>query len=192
MPGWRYKSVGCGAETSPVARIQRAQIDLGRARPVGGARPRCGTRSTLTRNRSPYTLLPTDGWSAPANRENRYRAQEARFQRSGPDSGPGIRYLILGPPLCPYGIAYRMAYGFLIVIIVFLSLGSGLGARPRSGASGPCIALPPLPSAIRKLLATHFLAQRATRSRPKRSILNAGLLSVYQPRAGLVTLLKDA
>ena len=34
-------------------------------------------------------------------------------------------YLILGTPLCPYGIAYCRAYGLFFVLIIHSSLGSG-------------------------------------------------------------------
>ena len=59
---------------------------------------------------------------------SRCRASFARNQKPGPESGPGIRYLILSTPLCPYGIAYYRAYGLLFRWTVPFSRGSGVWA----------------------------------------------------------------
>ena len=45
--------------------------------------------------------------------ERESAARRASCTASSPESGYGIRYLILGTPACPYGMAYRRAAKFL-------------------------------------------------------------------------------
>jgi hypothetical protein len=53
------------------------------------------------------------------------QATTARFEKPGPESGPGIRYIVRRNPPCPYGIAYRRVYVLSFRWTVPFSLGSG-------------------------------------------------------------------